>query len=330
MTDRGDVRCHSVMRRVISAFVAIPSVYVQTAGPNGVTHVATRDRARTVTSRRTMGRRARASSASATPTAAGPRKKLPWRFAHARTRSGIAHVTAGTGHARRGSPRPSRTARCRPAGARSPREAIPTTKPARARSAAGRGASQRRAPSIVMATAATTRATRSTTRPHQPSGPLTAAKSTPVPHCWLSDGSRGREGEGIGRRTAMEPSISSPARTWYGEIHRGHRGDGRRQRGQEDRRGRAKDGRATSTGSAVCDGDRDHEPGLPRGSASRRSTSGECQASAGAPRCGARCHGPGRRVLSGRWVGGRAAGAIPREWCPRQPAGQSIGTSPRE
>ncbi len=33
----GDVRCHSVMRRVISELVAIPAAYRQTSGPNGVT-----------------------------------------------------------------------------------------------------------------------------------------------------------------------------------------------------------------------------------------------------------------------------------------------------
>ena len=66
-----------------------------------------------------------------------------------------------------------------------------------------------------MPTAQATRATRSTTSPLQPASPWTAAKSTPAPHCWFSQGSPNAvKVNGSVRRTVIEASISSPDRTW--------------------------------------------------------------------------------------------------------------------
>ena len=178
-------------------------------------------------------------AASATATAAGPRKKLPCRFAQASTRSGIAQVRRGRRSRQARIARTAAKSTIPKSCARRPSAAIPTTNPASASSAAGRGGSQRRQREQHEARRRPPpAAARSSTSPPQPPSPWTSAKHDPgapllveprLPH-------RGeRERVRPEHRERRQHQLAGPH--LVGEIDRGHRGDRRRQGGQQDREG---------------------------------------------------------------------------------------------
>ena len=221
----------------------MPSAYAQTAGPNGVTQVG--DRARATRT---------ASEAPARPTRparpgrrGGParRPRDPGRSC----RGGSPRRARGAGSATRRRGRRSRQARIASDGGEEhdPEQlgAEARARRSRRRSRPGRGAppdragSQRSAPTVDEPDGG-----RDQDRPqHDEPAPARraldeAANRTPAPHCWLSHGSPNAvnvKGSVAQDRQRAEHQLAGPH--LVGEVDRGHRGDRRREGGQEDREG---------------------------------------------------------------------------------------------